>query len=89
MRSKETILCERFFSLVARNCHINANKISTEFIKLDSFLKFSGAASLGSEAKMYILDELVKVNGEICVQRGKKLYKGDIVEFNGESYEVV
>ena len=64
-------------------------KIQTEFIKLDSFLKFCGAASLGSEAKMYILDELVKVNGEICVQRVKKLYKGDIVEFNGESYEVV
>ena len=64
-------------------------KISTEFIKLDSFLKYCGAAGLGSEAKMYILDELVKVNGEICVQRGKKLYKGDIVEFNGESYKVV
>ena len=64
-------------------------KISTEFIKLDSFLKFCGAASLGSEAKMYILDELVKVNDEICIQRGKKLYKGDIVEFNGEVYKVV
>ena len=63
--------------------------ISTEFIKLDSFLKFSGAVSMGSEAKMLILDELVKVNNEICTQRGKKLYKGDIVEFNGESYEVV
>ena len=35
-------------------------KIQTEFIKLDSFLKFCGAASLGSEAKMYVLDELVK-----------------------------
>lgn len=64
-------------------------QISTEFIKLDSFLKFSGAASLGSEAKMYVLDELVKVNGDICIQRGKKLYKGDIVEFNGEAYKVV
>lgn len=64
-------------------------QISTEFIKLDSFLKFSGAASLGSEAKMYVLDELVKVNGEICTQRGKKLYKGDIVEFNGEAYKVI
>lgn len=64
-------------------------QITTEFIKLDSFLKFAGVASLGSEAKMYILDELVKVNGEVCVQRGKKLYKGDIVEFNGESYKVV
>ena len=68
---------------------MNEIKINTEFIKLDSFLKFSGAASLGSEAKMLILDELVKVNNEICTQRGKKLYKGDIVEFNGESYEVV
>lgn len=64
-------------------------QISTEFIKLDSFLKFSGAASLGSEAKMYVLDELVKVNGEICTQRGKKLYKGDIVEFDGEAYKVI
>ena len=64
-------------------------KIQTEFIKLDSFLKFCGAASLGSEAKMYVLDELVKVNGEICPQRGKKLYRGDIVEFNGETFKVV
>ena len=64
-------------------------KIQTEFIKLDSFLKFCGAASLGSEAKMYVLDELVKVNGEICTQRGKNLYRGDIVEFNGETFSVV
>ena len=64
-------------------------KIQTEFIKLDSFLKFCGATSLGSEAKMYVLDELVKVNGEICTQRGKKLYRGDIVEFNGETFKVV
>lgn len=64
-------------------------KIQTEFIKLDSFLKFCGAASLGSEAKMYVLDELVKVNGEICTQRGKKLYRDDIVEFNGETFKVV
>ena len=68
---------------------MNQIEISTEFIKLDSFLKFSGAASLGSEAKMYILDELVKVNGEICTQRGKKLYKGDVVEFNGDTFKVV
>ena len=64
-------------------------KIQTEFIKLDSFLKFCGAASLGSEAKMYVLDELVKVNGEICTQKKKKLYRGDIVEFNGETFRVV
>ena len=64
-------------------------KIQTEFIKLDSFLKFCGAASLGSEAKMYVLDGLVTVNGEVCLQRGKKLYRGDIVEFNGETFKVV
>ena len=64
-------------------------KIQTEFIKLDSFLKFCGAASLGSEAKMYVLDELVKVNGEVCKKREKKLYRGDIVEFNGETFKVV
>ena len=64
-------------------------KINTEFIKLDSFLKWCGAASLGSEAKMYVLDELVKVNGEICTQRGKKIRIGDIVEFNGETYKVI
>ena len=67
----------------------NEVKINTEFIKLDSFLKWCGIASLGSEAKMYILDELVKVNNEVCTQRGKKIRIGDIVEFNGEEYKVV
>ena len=68
---------------------MNEVKISTEFIKLDSFLKWCGVASLGSEAKMYILDEMVKVNNEVCTQRGKKIRIGDIVEFNGEKYKVV
>lgn len=68
---------------------MNKIEITTEFIKLDSFLKFSGAVSMGSEAKMLILDELVKVNNEICTQRGKKLYVGDVVEFDGEAYKVV
>ena len=64
-------------------------KINTEFIKLDSFLKWCGAVSLGSEAKMFIMDGEVLVNGEVCTQRGKKLYRGDIVEFNGETFKVV
>ncbi|MCR1952956.1 MULTISPECIES: S4 domain-containing protein YaaA [unclassified Clostridium] len=64
-------------------------KISTEFIKLDSFLKWCGVASLGSEAKMYILDGMVKVNDEVCIQRGKKLKQGDEVEFNGEKYRII
>lgn len=64
-------------------------EIKTEFIKLDSFLKWAEIASLGSEAKFLISEELVKVNGEIETRRGKKLYIGDVVEFEGEEYEVV
>ncbi len=64
-------------------------KIETEFIKLDSFLKFTGATSLGSESKFYIQNGDVKVNDEIEARRGKKLYPGDKVEFQGEIYVVV
>lgn len=64
-------------------------RINTEYIKLDAFLKWTGIASLGSEAKIYILEEMVKVNSEICTQRGKKLRSGDIVEFEGETYKIV
>jgi len=63
--------------------------INTEFIKLDAFLKWAGVASLGSEAKIYILEEMVKVNGEICTQRGKKLRSGDVVNFEDEDYKIV
>lgn len=63
-------------------------EINTEFIKLDSFLKFTGAATLGSEAKFYIQNGDVKVNGNTETQRGKKLYKGDEIEFQGETYKV-
>ncbi len=54
-------------------------KISTEFIKLDSLLKFSGIAGTGGEAKEIILEKKVTVNGEICTARGKKLRSGDVV----------
>ncbi|MGG7165693.1 S4 domain-containing protein YaaA [Clostridium ihumii] len=64
-------------------------QITTEFIKLDSFLKFSGACTLGSEAKFFIQNGEVKVNNEVETQRGKKLYKGDSVEFQNEIYSVV
>ncbi|ADL49794.1 S4 domain protein YaaA [Clostridium cellulovorans 743B] len=63
--------------------------IETEFIKLDSFMKLAAIVSSGSEAKMIIKSQEVTVNGEIEERRGKKLYKGDVVEFNGESYKVV
>ncbi|MGE5627106.1 MAG: S4 domain-containing protein YaaA [Solirubrobacterales bacterium] len=63
-------------------------KINTEIIKLDSFLKWCGAVSLGSEAKIYIQNGEVKVNGEIEIRRGKKLINGDIVEIHGEIYKL-
>jgi len=61
-------------------------QISTEFIKLDQLLKFTNAVEGGGMAKNVVLDGLVKVNGEVCLQRGKKIRGGDIVEFNNEKY---
>lgn len=63
--------------------------ISTPFIKLDSALKLSGIADTGGMAKMLIEDCLVKVNGEICTQRGKKLVAGDKILFRNSLYVIV
>lgn len=63
-------------------------KISGEFIKLDSFLKFANVVGSGGEAKLFIKNGYVKVNGEVCLMRGKKLKKGDTVYFNGKEYTV-
>lgn len=60
--------------------------INTEYIKLDQLLKFANAVEGGGMAKNVVLDGLVKVNGEVCLQRGKKIRGGDIVEFNNEKY---
>jgi ribosome-associated protein len=68
---------------------MNEISINTEFIKLDSFLKWVGAVSLGSEAKMIIQDGEVLVNGEVCTQRGKKLRIGDIISIENESFKIV
>lgn len=64
-------------------------KISTEYIKLDQFLKFINVVEGGGMAKNIILDGLVKVNGEIELQRGKKLRNGDYVEFNNQKYLII
>ena len=58
----------------------NEIKITTEFIKLDQFLKFVGIAETGGHSKEIVLEGAVKVNGEVCTQRGKKLRVGDVVE---------
>ena len=55
-------------------------KIATEFIKLESLLKFAGIMETGGEAKVVIQEGEVKVNGEVCTMRGKKLRPGDRVE---------
>ena len=68
---------------------MNEIKIDTDFIKLDSFLKWCGAASLGSEAKFYIQSGDVKVNGEVATQRGKKLKSGDVIQVGGEDYKII
>jgi ribosome-associated protein len=60
--------------------------INTEYIKLDQLLKFANAVEGGGMAKNVIQDGLVKVNGEIVLQRGKKLRVGDVIEFNNEKY---
>ena len=62
--------------------------INTEFIKLDAFLKFAGCVGTGGEAKVYIADERVSVNGEVCTMRGKKLRGGDTVTFAGQTYAI-
>ncbi|MBQ7938414.1 MAG: RNA-binding S4 domain-containing protein [Oscillospiraceae bacterium] len=62
--------------------------IRDEFIKLDSFLKFSGAVMTGGEAKELIQGGKVKVNGEVCTMRGKKMRPGDVAELSGKSYMV-
>ena len=62
--------------------------IDTEFIRLDAFLKFCGAVGTGGEAKLRVTGGEVRVNGEVCTQRGKKLRPGDRVTFPGREYVV-
>lgn len=63
--------------------------IHTEFIKLQDLLKFAGATDTGGEAKNLIQDGQVSVNGEVCLQRGKKLRPGDVVSLNGRELTVI
>ena len=59
-----------------------------DFIKLGQALKAAGLVESGVDAKFVIQDGLVKVNGSIETQRGKKLVAGDIVEFDGEKIKI-
>ena len=62
--------------------------ITTEYIKLESFLKLANVAETGGMAKTMIQDGKVLVGGEACTQRGKKLRPGDRVTALGQSYYV-
>jgi ribosome-associated protein len=62
--------------------------IHTEYIKLDSLLKYASLCATGGEAKNLIADGLVRVNGEVCTMRGKKLRPGDVVQLGDETVAV-
>ena len=64
-------------------------QIDSEFIRLDSLLKLCNAVMTGGHAKIVIQEGEVKVNGEICTARGKKIRVGDEVLFDNVVYEVV
>lgn len=63
-------------------------EITTDFIKLEAFLKLADACSSGGMAKAAIQEGEVKVNGDLCTMRGKKLHDGDTVLFDGAVYRV-
>lgn len=63
-------------------------KLDGAFIKLESLLKCNGLVSTGGQAKVFIQNSEVYVNNEICLQRGKKLHKGDIVKMFDDEIEI-
>ncbi len=63
--------------------------IRTEFIKLDSFLKYAGVTDTGGQAKEAVLAGLVTINGEVCTMRGKKIRPGDVVSIDDLELHVV
>ena len=63
-------------------------RIRDEFIKLGQALKLAGLVESGVDAKIEIQEGFVKVNGEVELQRGKKIYVGDVIEFDGHQVRV-
>ncbi|MBR4318839.1 MAG: RNA-binding S4 domain-containing protein [Oscillospiraceae bacterium] len=73
---------------MAQNSETSIVKIHTEFIKLDSLLKFAGLCDTGGFAKELIQQGQVTVNGEICTMRGKKIRSGDVVSVDKFTVQV-
>ena len=63
--------------------------IKEDFIRLDSAMKLADMVVTGGHAKIVIQKGEVKVNGEVCLMRGKKLHKGDKVEFENYGFLIV
>ncbi len=63
-------------------------RLKDEYIKLGQALKAAGLADSGAEAKEFTKEGLVKVNGEVDLRRGRKLYPGDMAEFNGDIIKI-
>ena len=63
-------------------------KLRDDYIKVGQALKAAGLVDSGVEAKFAVQDGLVKVNGKVELQRGKKLIDGDIVEYDGKSIRI-
>jgi len=80
------------FRLIFKERLITGNmkiiKLREDYIKLGQALKATGLVGSGVEAKNVILEGLVKVNGEVELHRGKKLYDNDIVEYNNEAIKI-
>ena len=68
---------------------MEAIQISDEFIKLGQALKLANLVSSGVEAKVVVQNGEVKVNGEVDERRGRKVYEGDIVSYDGKEIKVV
>ena len=64
-------------------------KVEGEFIRLQDLLKLSGLCETGGHAKIVVQNGEVKVNGETCTMRGKKMRTGDTVEYDGEKVKVI
>lgn len=68
---------------------MNRVLIKDEYIRLCDAMKLSGEADTGGMAKMMILSGDVRVNGEVCLMKGKKLYPGDRFSFDGKEYTII
>ena len=76
------------FAVSAKEANLEI-RIRDEFIKLGQALKLADLVSDGVEAKYVISDGLVKVNGEVDTRRGRKVYAGDVISYNGQDVKVL